>query len=680
MRIISVDCETQRFRPGCQAAELVCVSWHEQGKSSPGLVHVADAEPLLREWFQDPNVLLVGQHFPYDLAVFCAAFPHLQADIFRAVDEDRVTDTKLREILLDVAIGRYRFERKDDGTKVARGYDLASMARRYLGVSMDKTTWRTGYGELVHLPVEEWPEGARHYAKDDATITLRVFEAQERLRHPVVKEETLDLLDDEFRQLRKMFSAQLTSVWGLRTDGAAVEKFRLETEASKLVVEAELVREGLVRPDGSRDTKAAIRRMLAVCKAEGLEVPRTKGARGKMKDGAVMAHDEGVALDSDSCEETGDPLLALYATNTKLGVLLSKDVPLLASGATTPIHARFSLLETGRVSTSPNIQNPAKAGAVRSTFRPRTGHVFIQADYGGMELATLAQVCLDLFGESRLAEVINGGEDPHVAMAATLGGMGLDEAKRLRKAKDKRFDEYRALAKIANFGLPGGLGPATLVDFAAAAGVALTLAEAKDLKAQWLRTWPEMRQYFTHINGLMNNGVALLKQVRSNRYRGGARYCEAANSYFQGLGSDLAGRAWWYLSRACYIESDSPLFGSRIVNMVHDEFIGESLEDRAHECAVELETLMVKGAGEFLPDVTIAAPPLLMRWWSKDAQAVMVDGRLVPWFGNCSHPGCGKPLLVSSPRVAVCQGDGHVHEDVSMPWLNTGPCHLSIAC
>ena len=41
------------------------------------------------------------------------------------------------------------------------------------------------------------------------------------------------------------------------------------------------------------------------------------------------------------------------------------------------------------------------------------GHVLIACDYAQLELATLAQTCIHMFGQSRMAEVINQGIDPH---------------------------------------------------------------------------------------------------------------------------------------------------------------------------------------------------------------------------------------------------------------------------
>lgn len=672
MRIVAMDTETALFRPGVMAPELVCVSFQEQGQRAQ-LVHVRESEPLLRGWLEDPEIHLVGHNLSYDAAVILAAFPHLLDLVFAAYDAGRMHCTQVRENLLDIALGRFRFEEKPDGTRVARGYSLDDLSSRYRGKRLDKDTWRLRYVELVGLPVSEWPEGAQEYPKEDAVATLAAYEGQERICRP----RGVYLLEDAADKTRRAFALHLMSAWGLRTDAVRVAAFARQTEANLLQIEGELIEAGLVRPNGVRDTKAAAARMIDICKELGVPVPRTAK--------------EGVCLDADACLDSGDPLLQLYAKLGQQKSALSKDVPLLEMGAKYPIHARFSILKTGRTSSSPNVQNLGRGGDVRSCFVPRKGMVFAQADYASLELHTLSQVCLDILGQSKLAEVLNSGEDPHTHMAAKIGGVSLAEAKALKKAKDKQFDRWRQSAKVANFGFPGGLGPKSLVAFAKATyGVILTEPEARGLKGAWQAQWTEMPFYFAHVNGLMKQGKATLKQVRSNRYRGGALYTEACNSYFQGLGADAASRATWLLAKACYLDRASSLYGSRVVNFVHDEFFTETPDNEgAHDAAHEQVRLMIAGANEVLPDVPARTDPVLMRWWSKDAQAVFVNGRLVPWFGNCStvvgvsaegeEKHCGSPLVVAERGVAACQDKGHIHENFPMPWLDFAGA-LSIAC
>jgi hypothetical protein len=90
--------------------------------------------------------------------------------------------------------------------------------------------------------------------------------------------------------------------------------------------------------------------------------------------------------------------------------------------------------------------------------------VFVSVDYDFLELRTLAQACLDLVGGSELAKAIRAGEDPHLSMAAEILGIPYSEA--LARKKDPAIKDARQLAKAANFGLPGGMGPDNFRAFA----------------------------------------------------------------------------------------------------------------------------------------------------------------------------------------------------------------------
>jgi DNA polymerase-1 len=162
---------------------------------------------------------------------------------------------------------------------------------------------------------------------------------------------------------------------------------------------------------------------------------------------------------------------------------------------------------------------------------------------------------------------------------------------------------------------------------------------AKELKAQWFEAFPEMPHYFARVNALCDNdsGRAFVETLFTKRWRGQATYCAACNNGFQALGADCAKNAAWLIAKAQYVDEKSPLYNTRTVAFVHDEFIGEVVDEpaRADAAARELARVMVEGANAFLPDVPIALEkmePLLMRRWSKEAVSTFdKEGRLVPW-------------------------------------------------
>jgi hypothetical protein len=610
----------------------------------------------------------VGHYVSSDFSVLINEVPWIRPLVFNAYEQDRIADTQIRQKLCDIAGGVYRGFEDVEGHNTKLNYALDDLALRHLGEVLEKeNTWRLRYGELIPVPFARWPREAVEYPKKDVRTTVRVFEAQEK---------NAFFLADQFRQARASFWLRLMATWGLRTDEAGIralaertsreyERIAKDLRAAGLLRSDHKKRDGSIKP-GARDTKAAQARVVSAYTRQGREVPLTDGGK---------KGDRKPCLDKVTCEESADPLLINYAALSSLKKVLGTDIPLLRGGIVTPIHSTYEdLKESGRVGSSkPNVQNQPRAGGVRECFVPRClccsrvagprdrtlGFclgcrapltVMWSCDYGGLELCTLAQACFTVLEKSRLGEALNAGLDPHLIIASQLLKRPYEELKAVKKA-GKRPDcvsansnlvchcDYctviaaRQTGKVANFGFMGGLGPAALVFFALNNyDVHITEEEARVLKRVWLETWPEMREYFAWISTHTDKPFPQIAQLFSGRYRGGVRFTEAANTIPQGLGADIAKSAGWGIVRACYDPTaESVLYGSRVDNFVHDEFVGESPEPIAHECAFEVRRLMLEAAKPWLPDVKIDVEPALMWRYSKDAQTQYRDGRLVPW-------------------------------------------------
>lgn len=603
--VCAFDTETELFRPGRMAPKMVCLSITDDVNVA-SVIHVND--PMCKDIVYAMLTcgdVIVGEHVAYDMGVICEQWPEFMPLVFEAYDEDRVTDTRIRQKLVDIAWGHYRgywhSAINESGENVRQfeeyKYTLQALAARHgYPVVLDKDTWRLRYGELIDKPVQEWERGAVEYSEHDAKSTLWVWKAQE---------ESSRFLDDQFRQARASWALHLVSAYGIRTDAVMIEHQRRKVQARLDASIGVLQANGFVYrgKDGKwhKRTKAIQEYALGV-KPDGKVTPK-----GKVK------------LDEDAIADYGDnAILKAYSEYSSASKMMPH-VKELENGIWLPIHTRFEeLATTGRVTSSdPNMQNRETAPGDRECFVARRGHVFCDIDYEGLELRTLAQVCKWGIGKSRLADVLNAGRDPHNIMAAEILKISEDDAAKRKKNKaDTEFKRARDVAKIANFGLGGGLGVGALVNQARVKeGIILSPEEGRRLIDTWKRTWPEMREYFNQINELMEDDGPVM-HFKSRRYRGGATYTELCNTFFQGLGSDATKCALYELVKACYV-GDGPLVGSRVVNYIHDEFLVELPEDDAPGLAKEVQRIVEDAANRWLPDLKVKAEPDLTRRWSK---------------------------------------------------------------
>lgn len=615
---IAFDLETRLFRPGYMAPRPVCMSVARNGHE-PALYSFEDGVRYLAGVLEEAargHVLVVGQNVAYDFGCLLEHAPDLSPLIWRAYDALGVHCTMTRERLLQIARGQ----------SGAQGLSLAELAFERLGVQLDKTTWRTGYEALEHLPLDRWPSGARDYAIEDARVTLGVWEHQEAERARALPQYQA-WADENGRQAAFAFALHLMGVRGIEIDQERVRALRAMVDAQLQEHSRALVAEGLQdSKTGSKRLKLIRERVAASWVGEG-EAPRTdKGS---------------IQTTAEVLEQCIDPALVALVKYSQAEKLSSAFVTKLEATGSDPIHARYRVLgaNSGRTSCAdPNVQQQPRAPGVRECFRARAGFVLIACDFDSQEMRTFAQVTSAVVGRSRLAERYRQDRhfDPHTEFAAGLLKIDYAEAMRRKAEKDPTVLDRRQQSKAANFGYPGGMGPASFRAFARGYDLVLSLEEAKAIREAWLTAWPEARDYFNAIsNWTREAGGAQIEQLYSGRLRGACEYTQAANTLFQGLGADASKSALWEVTRRCFGApgtEGSALYGCRPVAFVHDEILVEAPEEYAHEAAEEIERVMVAAQEELTPDVPAAASPALMRRWSKKADAVRNSaGRYVCW-------------------------------------------------
>ena len=639
--LIGLDSETWPIRPGLQAPPVVCGQVYEGER--PEILDARGYLARLERYLSDPSILLTGHSISYDFACAAATWPHLLPAIFQAYAEDRIACTMVREKLGRIADGSAA---RVSSFSLVACLDRHGIEHRYRTAS-DGTkaeAWRTEYHTLVGVPVESWPADAIRYAEEDAIAPVRLYEHQ--------RGAFSEYLADQYRQARADFVLRLISARGFAVDGESLRAFAAEVadETPRLI--DRLRAAGLLRPTGTKDTKAAKRRMVEACAAANFPVPitATGKAKGLAPADAVAAGYVSLTAEATDAVASVDPILGDWSRFVSLTSLQARiDRLSRAHVQGSPIQSRYDTIKaTGRTSVQgatinpgsevlawgDQIQNPHRAPGVREAYVPRPGYLLAMVDFGAAELHTFAQVCTDLGLRSNLAEVLRSGKDAHLAFGAAIRGWSYDWAK-----SNKNNPEFKALikaarqgAKAANFGFPGGLGVEKFRMYAAQTyGVILSEAEARDLRESWFAFYPEAREYFAIITQIVDSGVPL-RHPRSDRYRGDLRFTSACNSLFQGLAADMAKDAGFNLTRAMYTDRNSVLFGSRLVAFVHDEFLAEVPEDYAGACADEIARIMGEAGDRWTPCAPCRAEPALAYRWRKGAEPVRLpNGTLIPW-------------------------------------------------
>jgi DNA polymerase I-like protein with 3'-5' exonuclease and polymerase domains len=377
-----------------------------------------------------------------------------------------------------------------------------------------------------------------------------------------------------------------------------------------------------VRANGSKDTAVVKARVVAAYGGE-LKAPkakRSKSAKDKTKPLSI-------SIATETLERAPDPVLQQFAAWGKLTKLAGTDLPVLRAPI---VHTSFGLADTLRTtSRKPNIQNWGKKSGVRGCFDPRPGNVFIIVDYSAIEAATFAQIQLDLFGDSQIAEFYNQGAaaDMHSRTGAGIRGCSYDEF--LARKKEPEFDAVRQAAKIAIFTRFGGGGPNAIEHGARNTyRVYKTLEEWTTIVKAIDSAWPEIPRYHSYISRVLpkrttgvdeETGKKIVKRRTwipgTKLFRPSCGYCDACNTPFQSLAALITGEATYQIERAVW-RRELPV-GTLVDNVVHDEIVAEAPEAAAEEAKARIETIMVEVGRQLAPKLLIRVEGKIARKWSK---------------------------------------------------------------
>ncbi len=263
-----------------------------------------------------------------------------------------------------------------------------------------------------------------------------------------------------------------------------------------------------------------------------------------------------------------------YREVTKLKSTYVDALPEAVSSVSGRVHTTLHQLmtSTGRIASSaPNLQNiPVRSDygkEIRKAFIPGLpGHVLISADYSQIELRVMASIS----GDAAMIEAFHQGHDIHLATAAKVYGVALDDV----------LPEMRRTAKMVNFGIIYGISA-----FGLSQRLGIPRGESAKLIESYFAQFPGIKSYLDnviaqaktsgYVQTLTGRRLYLRDINSSNATVRGAAERIAMNMPIQGTAADMIKLAMVRVDAALRQGS----FRTKMILQVHDELLFEVPED-----------------------------------------------------------------------------------------------------
>jgi DNA polymerase-1 len=496
----------------------------------------AEVRPRIASLLEDSSLKLVGQNIKYDYQVL-KRWGVTMAGIY--------FDTMIAAWVLDTT---------------ANTYNMDALAERHLGyktIHYDEVVAKTPRGEAEATFDSADLASATDYAAEDTDITLRLF----HLFEPQIGDRGFsDLFYRlEMPLIRLLADMELTGI-SVNTD--VLDAYSVELSESLVGAE---------------------QRIYSLCKRE-FNIASTKQLQQVLFEERKLTPTKktktGYSTDTSVLQELAreDPVPALVLEHRLLSKLKSTYVdalPKLVNPETGRIHTSFNQTgtATGRLSsTDPNLQNipirDEEGRKIREAFVPRTGWVFVSADYAQIELVILAH----LSGDPALTQAFRDGEDVHRRTGALIFGVDAQEV----------TAEQRRIAKTINFGVMYGMSA-----FRLARELGIPRKDAADFIDRYFTQYAKIRDFIDRTveqaekAGVVKTIMGRERSVpdignRNRNVRMGAQRI-AVNTPIQGSAADIVKTAMLRVDRRIRSES----LQARILLQVHDELILECPEGEA---------------------------------------------------------------------------------------------------
>jgi DNA polymerase I-like protein with 3'-5' exonuclease and polymerase domains len=426
---IALDTETHMIEKGVPIKPVIMQVIFPKSK----IVHLI----IWTEWEQYfkmlnrlyPEVEVVMHNAPFDYKV-CGGNDN--DFLFKALKEDRITDTGIRFQLWKMEQGKFDLR-----------WNLKLVSKTILNIDLAKdNNIRCTFDQGMDFMA---PENKEHitYAAKDAIITALI-----RFALP-------QKYDVEATQLKGAVVLDYISDIGLKVDIDHLIKQRdhfVDLRQEELAKMAVYGIHSIKIEQSEEDKKAG--------KLDECQMKLQAGHKQILQE-LMQSYKDRYDLDFPITEKSGDYVIGTEAENLfteKYGSIpqiitaynkyihynkmVSTYIPTKHIAVDGRVHTRFTnILRTLRTSSrEPNIQNLPRTGDLRGIYVAPEGYVIHACDFSFAELCTLAQTCYEKFGKSTLREIINSGVDPHTYI-------GQEIKKRITDIGNISDKEFRAMAK-----------------------------------------------------------------------------------------------------------------------------------------------------------------------------------------------------------------------------------------
>ena len=321
--------------------------------------------------------------------------------------------------------------------------------------------------------------------------------------------------------------------------------------------------------------------------------------------------------------------------------------------------ARFSSRQT-RLYPSLNGQNLPRDLGVRECLTADTGWLIAASDFSALELCSSAWRTMQIYGESRLLDLLQMGRCPHSFYAAqlvkyldpesdcaqTMTASSYswedclerhDDFEAFKKIDPAYCKEWRTIAKPTGLGRPGGIGAARIQDLAwKQYGKVVTLNQCKQALEVWAKCFPNNAHFLKDgIQKYKSEDGFYCYETPLGMVVDRKTYCATANGLFlQSPSAEGMAEAIYQTAMACLDWTlQDPLFGCKPCDDVHDELnVGIPRDAYVNVRVHRLQEIMETAMSSILEDVPIKTEAALMVHVSKNAfLAKDEEGNYIPY-------------------------------------------------